>query len=248
LLISVHLPKTAGSSLLSSLEDHFGSKLLRDYEDFPINKPVYERNRYAFQASLDNAEKNFDGIECIHGHFLPAKYLLLSNRRNVEFVTWMRDPVERVLSHYYFWRREYNPENSPPLHKKIVEEDWSLERFCFSEELKDFYTQFLFAFPLEYFSFIGITEHYDEDFAFFSQHYLGTSLPPKRVNIGFEGKRYPIDEHMRWELKVFHSRDVRLYERALEMRKQRISKVEKAAHRLGKWLRSPWKRHRSDRE
>lgn len=105
MIISLHLPKTAGTSFASTLEQHFEKEFLKDSADLPMNTPQYERNKAALQASLCNAESDFSGIECIHGHFLPIKYLLLANKRKMTFVTWMRNPVERVLSHYFYWKR-----------------------------------------------------------------------------------------------------------------------------------------------
>ncbi len=113
MLISVHLPKTAGSSFLAALDGHFGPGLLRDYADLPINTPVTARNASAVKACLRNLLRCPAEVRCVHGHFLPLKYLFCC-RRNVKFVTWLRDPLERVASHYFFWPRSYDPQNSPP--------------------------------------------------------------------------------------------------------------------------------------
>lgn len=129
MIVSVHLPKTAGKSFQAALTARFGESLLEDYGDFPMNTPEYDRNRAALAASLRNAERDFRGIECIHGHFLPVKYLLLSVRRPVTFVTWMRDPIQRLVSNYHYWRRSYDARTAPPLHRRMVEEAWSLEQF-----------------------------------------------------------------------------------------------------------------------
>lgn len=223
LFVSVHMPKTAGSSFAATLEDYYGSKLLKDYGDLPINTPVYERNKAALQASLCNAEKNFQNVVCIHGHFMPVKYLLLADKQDVKFITWMRNPVERVLSHYYFWKRSFNPETTPALHKKVIEDNWSVERFCLSEELKDLYSQFLYGFPLEKFSFIGITEFYGDDFEYFSTHYLNTIAKSYKINVEPEGERYPIEESFRTEIGKFHYNDMNLYQIALEKRLTRLS-------------------------
>ncbi len=220
MIVSLHLPKTAGTSFVNALETHFGSALLRDYSDLPINMPQYERNKAALLASIHNGEADtFTGIECIHGHFLPLKYLLLSLKKDIRFITWMRDPVERMLSHYYFWRKSYDPEKSAPLHKRVIEEDWSLERFCLGSELKNVYCQFLWGFPLECFDFIGITEFYNEDLAFFSREYLGANLDDHRENVGDkQGGKYQIDEIFRRQIEQCHGGDMMLYKRALAQR------------------------------
>jgi hypothetical protein len=222
-IISLHLPKTAGTSFRVVLEQHFGDRLLKDYSSFPINTPESERNRTAMEECLRNAENDFAGIESIHGHFLPIKYLLLARRREVRFVTWMRHPVERMLSHYFYWKRSYDPKTAPSLHRKVIEDGWSLERFCLGPEVQDLYGQFLWGFPIEHFDFIGITEFYEEDLEYFARHYLRTPVEPVRINVGDKGSDgYPIDAALRQKIESFHARDMDLYRRALDRRRTRL--------------------------
>lgn len=222
MIISVHMPKVAGTSFAASLKSNFGTKLLRDYDDFPINTPVLERNKFALKESLTNFEKNFDEIDCIHGHFLPVKYLLLSEVKDLTFVTWLRNPVDRVLSHYYYWKRSFDPKTSQKLHKKVVEENWSLERFCLGSELQNLYFQFLYAFPLENFSFIGISEYYNEDFNYFTNNFISSDLKPEKLNVGNHlTKGYEISQSLRNEIEDCHSIDIDLYKRALKLRQLR---------------------------
>lgn len=228
MIISVHVPKTAGTSFVKSLEAHFGLGLLKDYADLPTNTPQYERNRAALLACVHYAESvHATGVACIHGHFLPLKYLLLSVKKDLRFITWMRNPVERVLSHFYYLKSFYDPATAPPLHRKMVEEEWSIERFCLSPELKNLFGQFLWGFPLEYFDFIGITEFYDEDLAYFSEQYLHTDLEPQRENVGKkEGGTYQIEAGFRAQLEQFHAYDLELYKTALLMRQKRLSNLK----------------------
>ena len=225
MLISVHLPKTGGSSFKLSLDQHFGQNILLDYADLPINTPPLQRNRNVLISALKNAERDFGEVECIHGHFMPAKYLLLNTIKPQIFVTWMRHPVERVISHYYFWQRFYLPE-APPLHKRIVEEKWSLEKFCLSDEMRDFYNQFLWGFPLQNFNFIGITEHFEEDFMYFTQKFLQTNMASYKVNIN-ENKKgsYPISKSFMKQIESFHQVDMELYHTALKFRFQRDQSI-----------------------
>ena len=221
MIISVHLPKTAGSSFKASLEQHFDLKVLLDYADLPINTPPFQRNKNALISSLKNADYDFGETECIHGHFMPAKYLLMDTARPLTFVTWMRHPVERVISHYYFWQRRYWPE-APPLHKRIVEEEWSLERFCLSNEMQNLYQQFLWGFPLNNFDFIGITEHYIEDFRYFVKTFLQKDVASYKENINENRKgNYPISKSFRNKIESFHKVDMELYNSALKLSFQR---------------------------
>lgn len=223
MIISVHLPKTAGTSFAKTLERHFGSALMRDYADKPLHTPEDERNRAALEAGLHGSAKNFERINCIHGHFLPIKYQFLSEARDVTFIAWMRNPVERVLSHYYFWKRSYRPWRTEPLHRKMIKEKWTVERFCLGPELKNMYSQFLYRFPIEDLGFIGITEHYDEDFAFFCERYLDSHIKPEKLNVGKSGGAgYRIEASLREKIKEYHAKDMELYNRALERRSTRI--------------------------
>jgi len=207
------------------LHGHFGTALQSVYDDMPLNTPTYERNRGALSASLDIAESaTFAGIDCIHGHFLPLKYLLLSVRTDIEFITWLREPVERLLSHYYYWQRVYDPLTAPSLHRRVVEEEWSLERFCLSPELRNLYGQFFWGFPLENFDFIGITEFFEEDLRYFSRTYLNTTLEAHSENVGEkQGGKYLVEEGLRARIEEYHTHDVALYARAMALRQRRVS-------------------------
>jgi hypothetical protein len=55
MIISVHLPKTAGNRFHAALEMRLGGSLLEDYGCFPMNTPRYERQWAALEASLANA-------------------------------------------------------------------------------------------------------------------------------------------------------------------------------------------------
>lgn len=222
MIVSLHLPKTAGTSFSATLENHYGTRLLKDYTDFPINTPPPRRNRFAVQSCLEIENKDFSSADCIHGHFLPIKYLLMRDKNNATFITWIRNPVDRALSNYYFWRKTYKPENSPPLHRRVIEENWSLERFCLGPELRNLYAQFLYGFPLEYFSFIGLTEFYDEDLLYFSENFLQIHAEPKKINVGNSSGFYQISDILRLEIEAFHADDMILYNRALSMRNERL--------------------------
>lgn len=231
MLISLHLPKTAGTSFRSTLESTYGSTLLKDYGDTPLHLAKSKRNKKAFKDGLANGRRKFSGTECIHGHFLPLKYLLLSGRQDITFVTWMREPVERLLSHYYYWKATYDPKNSHSLHKKMMQEGWTLERFCLGEEFRNTYDQFLYGFPLEYFSFIGVTEHHDEDFEFFTKEIIGIESAPVTLNqTKREPGQYEIPNSFREKVANHHAKDISLYNRALE--KGGIGKALPKAHRI----------------
>ena len=219
MLVSVHLPKTAGMSFRASLEEHFGEQFSPDYGDRPMNITRGKRNRFAFRKGLQHFFAPPKRMECIHGHFMPAKYTHL---RHAQFVTWFRDPIERLASQYYFWKRQYNPQTQSLMQRRLVEEDWSFERFCMGEEFRNFYHQYLWRFPLQRFAFIGITEHYETDLVDFSESMLGVKLEPKEVNRNPDSPAsYFEDSAFRRRVEAHNEKDLGLYRQALEMRAAR---------------------------
>ena len=220
MLISVHLPKTAGSSFRNSLASHFGDSMLLDYLDRPTNQSPVVRNLSSLKASvvLRNKYRAHD-LLCIHGHFMPLKYRWLSVHGKKNFVVWLRDPIERVASHYYYWIRDYDPKTAGSLRRRVVEERWSLERFCFSSEMKNIYSSFFWGFPVSSFDFIGITENYESDLNYFAANILGSELPVSEVNLNPRKTtdRYIEDEYLRSSLEKFHLKDMKLYWDALKV-------------------------------
>jgi len=221
MLISLHLPKTAGQSFFTSLSEYDDYRILRDYADFPMNASSLKRNGNAVIQCVLNGFRNYREYDCIYGHFLPLKYLLYSRKeKNVKFITWMRDPVERLASHYYFWISKDHPKNAHPLRRQIIKEKWSLERFCLSTELKNLYSQFLWGFPLEWFDFIGITEYYESEIEYFSKKFLGHSLNVhhRRVNPRKQPTSYFVDKPLlREKIIQYHREDMELYQKALQI-------------------------------
>jgi len=217
LLISIHLPKTAGASFRKSLKEHFGEGLRLDYLDRPINTPPLRRHWHVIKKCIRNRLTNYQA-ECVHGHFLPLKYALC---RNAKFVAWLRDPLERLGSHYYFWLRNYDLQPFQPLlHRRVVEEQWSFERFCLAPELRNLYCQFFWGFSPKRLDFIGIVEQYEFDLAYFSQYFLNEPLNKHVVNTNPDSISSSYFEDPGFKLKVqqYHQNDVDLYKWALARR------------------------------
>ena len=86
--------------------------------------------------------------DCVHGHFLPVKYA--NAARPCEFVCWLRDPVQRVVSRFLFGKR---------MGKRVVK-DMTFAEYCRWERFHNQYAKFLWRFDVERFDFVGITEDY----------------------------------------------------------------------------------------
>lgn len=226
MLISLHLPKTAGTSFLALLRAHFGDQLREDYADMPLHDAPLRRRTRALRAGFGHAVTagGFADTQCVHGHFLALKYRYLRTQESPQFVTWLRDPVERLASHFYYWQRSYDPAHAGSLHRRMMDEAWDFERFCFAPELRDLYAQFLWGMPLRRFAFVGVTEHYAADVHAFSARYLGgRAIPaPENTNddreVGARTATYVTDAKLRQAIERFHAKDMALYRQALALR------------------------------
>ncbi|MCK7591859.1 hypothetical protein M0G43_14830 [Subsaxibacter sp. CAU 1640] len=234
MIISLHTPKSGGGSFREMLQKEYGKSFLGDYKDIPINKTYNDRINEAVRFDkkltfLKRFSYNVKRIECIHGHFLPYKYRKFKNNPKTIFVTWLRDPAERLISHYHYWFRTYN-KNSAALHKRVVEESWSLEKFCLSTEMQNFYGKFLWEFPIENFDFVGITEHYEDDVIYFANRFMNkvmlkNDIPMKNVNPNNKNSySHNIPSDLLLKITDFHSSDFDIYQKALDARTARIEK------------------------
>jgi hypothetical protein len=98
-LISVHVAKAGGSSLLKIFETAFGDGLLRDYAENPADPTsprLLDPDRY-----FARGQKIPGGVDCVHGHFHPGKYEI---PRDAVLSTILRDPVENIISIFTFWK------------------------------------------------------------------------------------------------------------------------------------------------
>lgn len=232
MLISLHLPKTAGTRFRSLLESHFAERLLADYADAPLHDTVAARRLRALRAGtgLLLRPRRLQDVEAVHGHFLAIKYSLWGGGPGWRRVTWLRDPVERLASHYHYWRRSYEPAQSGALHRRMMEDDWSLERFCLGPELRNCYRQFLWGVPLGRFDFVGITEHFDDDIDDFARRVLGIDglcaggADGGAANVNPAAPAlYVEDASLRARIERHHAADMALYRAACERRQRRIS-------------------------
>ncbi len=227
LLVSVHLPKTAGTSFRAALQTHYRDSLLEDYAMLPMQLPRGRREWQSLRDAYRARDEITPSIRAIHGHFLPVKYRVALRDRQARYITWLRDPVDRLVSHYHYWRRDYSGDDPrQPLRNRMIGERWSLERFCLGSELRNLYRQYLWRFPVERFAFIGITEHYAQDLEWFARHLLrasSTEVVHALANPDHAAGVYGLDMTLRQRIEAHHNVDVALYRQVLAQRHARLA-------------------------
>src|SRR5690606_3765419 len=99
--------------------------------------------------------------KAIHGHFSPKE--LKQVFPTSKTITWMRHPVERIISWYFYWKNGIDLR--PKLLVKFIAEKPTLETFASWPEVRFELTNNYFNInDLPLFDFIGFTENYNRDF------------------------------------------------------------------------------------
>lgn len=214
MIISVHIPKTAGTTFGEQLQRQFEHRLLRDYHDWPENSGPegLERSRASRQAVVAQRDEIASSFDAVHGHFLPSKYLdVIPGGRVVAFV---RDPCQHAISAYAYAHRVQGAPR-PDL-QRFLERRMTLIEFI--EAFPNLQSLYLEEIGVEGLAAVGLTERYEASVALFSKVF-GLELPPvekRNVNPERTAGAYPISDEIRRAIERARAPDVELYRRASE--------------------------------
>lgn len=210
-LLFVHIPKTAGTSFRTAGLQYFGQgHTLLDYGDLsPVTSKevkdiIYSYNDlYRFQKLINDKSFHF-----LSGHYIVSKYAKLFPFYNI--VSFVREPTQQVVSHYYHYQRHYN-------YKK------DLISFCEEKRFQNLQSQYLSNTLLEFIGFIGITEEYQQSIRYINDFYK-LDLPIVETNRNKTKKTtlYSIDDEARQIILSRNKEDVTLYNKALSIFKERV--------------------------
>ncbi|MFW0884358.1 sulfotransferase family 2 domain-containing protein [Candidatus Acidulodesulfobacterium sp. H_13] len=151
MIVSVHIHKNGGMQFKNFLIKSYGKKLFLEYgKDNEVLKRF-------FLGGGDNKKpdpKDYKNFDIIHGHFLANRFDHFSN---IELITFLRDPAQRLISNYYFFKNNFY-DHSPICH--MIKDGLSLEDYINIESSKNVQSFFLANKSIKDFKFIGILEEY----------------------------------------------------------------------------------------
>jgi hypothetical protein len=211
-LISVHIPKTAGITFHGILTRLYGKRLHLDYGADPyattglILETVYGGGRV--EERLHEAVRR-DRIRCIHGHFPAEKYYAFFP--DSDFLAWLRDPAERVISEFFFCRNLPRPFSD--VDRLVQQGIINIREFAEMEQNRNRQSRMLSNVPFEKFVFIGLCEFFEESVREFSRTF-GVRIDPKRVKSRNRNERKPVltDASVKDFVRALNPDDQRLYE------------------------------------
>ncbi|SFV71240.1 hypothetical protein MNB_SV-13-469 [hydrothermal vent metagenome] len=169
-ILFVHIPKTAGTSFRISAEEYYAedevfydySIQARETSKLIVEKIYKYQDFYGFYNTvLNKLDKSF-----LSGHFHSNKYASLYDTLNI--VSFVRNPVEQVLSHF----NHHKSRNGYDENFKTFIKD---KRFC------NIQSKALGDKPIGMYGFLGITEAYDSSIFLFNRLY-NVELKTKHIN------------------------------------------------------------------
>ncbi|MBD3248797.1 hypothetical protein GF336_02015 [Candidatus Woesearchaeota archaeon] len=94
---------------------------------------------------------------CIHGHFSSTTFSDIYP--NAQLLSWVRDPIERIISHYYHWKKNLDIKNNHCI--KMIRNRLSLKEFIEMPESRNRQSFFIDQ-NIDNFNFIGILENFEK--------------------------------------------------------------------------------------
>lgn len=209
LIVSCHVPKTAGTTFGKLLDYEFGEAVCHDYGD-RVGWVGSEADKFRSERGLPKSVMSNDRIQVVHGHFYTSKYSQAFPQAS--YVTFLREPVSRVISNYQYLA-EHSEINHPAI-DKFHKYKPSLNEWIEWPETQNLQSHVLDE-PLDAFAFIGITERFDVSLQMFD-HRFGTrlgALDSLNLNVS---KPLVVGPRVRARISRLNAEDAELYVKATE--------------------------------
>lgn len=211
-LLSFHIPKTGGTSFRNTLKGVYGDDAVAR-----VDSAKSETTR------LNNSPLNAgDPIphSVIHGHIFWDRWNEKFEAPNdVMKIIWVRDPVERVASQYFYLvdvlKRELDEEGKGlNLLSKILK---TFPEFIRNPKVQNILSRYVTPEILDrHFDFVGVLEHRQEDLARLARRLDWPEFEDHQHN-ATPNRPEPTPEE-RDLIRAYNQADVRLYEQVLEWR------------------------------
>lgn len=223
-LVSVHIPKVAGTLFRSVLQKIYGEK--QCFWDYTPYLRINSNNLY------DDLNKILPHYKVIHGH---TAWRWVHHFKTAKKIVWVRNPIVRVISQYFyvtsfpqeFWMTKPGGE----LNQYIIESNMQLEDYIELESPNYLYAHCNLQDDINnlanIYDFVGIQEFLNSDFIDLSRSFGWPKVELWKENETQHSqykdglKNALADTKLISKIVSFNKKDVELYKFALELRAQR---------------------------
>jgi len=156
--ICIHINKTGGKSFRKVLKKQYGNGYYRINlkNSREVLKPAQLIKR---QQIIENIP---DHVIALHRHFLYIDVEPLVKSTGAKLIVWLRNPVDRLVSQYYFVRRKIIKDKKKE-YRINMNPDVTLTDFANQKTKKNVISKILEGLNLSDIFFIGFLEYFKED-------------------------------------------------------------------------------------
>jgi hypothetical protein len=186
MILSVHIAKTAGTAFRDVLSRSYAAdQIVFDFDDrifdpaSPFNRDpgLWRRQADDFIQILGSS------VRIIHGHFSAVKYR--EHFADALWITWLRHPVNRLLSQYFHWRHRPPPSGSAhSLRQFVWDSQMPFGDYAQIPLMQNPITRlYLRGLTLKEIYFVGLQERFAEDLRALQTRLGWPLVEPIAVNI-----------------------------------------------------------------
>lgn len=215
LIVSLHIPKTGGTSFAAVLQRAFPGQVAYLYKPYhPRTHPLLRERGKTLEPTV-LARLEADGVRVLHGHGALSLYAEAAPDLGRVW-TWLRDPVERVISSYFYQSsRSERAGSRPEMRDRVVGR--SLADYARMPANRNLQSRILGPIQVDSLGFVGITEMFDESLAL-----LGLSRDRTKMR-NINNRRPEVSEADRELIAHLNQADIALYAQAVDLHNARIT-------------------------
>jgi hypothetical protein len=264
LYLYFHIPKCAGSTFLNHIQNNLD---LHEYLEIYLGKNKSPQPSFRNRAEVDRYLVRLSGaererIKIICGHDLYEGIHRHFPNQSSRYITFLRNPVERTVSHYNHNVDEYqagilNQERQPilsPGGRVMSFWEWlenreemhnHMTRAFMGPYLKDRVARDIVEAPKDYlesavraletFYFVGLVERFEKDAAFIFQAIGAKDFYPNQ-NVSTKHFSVPQSARLRARIERKCQLDMTLYEKGIKMNRMQRARLVRY------WLATPYYR------
>ena len=163
MVYSIHIPKTMGSSfgdaLCKTIPNSYIISNCPNCDKYLVEDGISTMSQKTAEIERDKECQGCITLDEVHANIRSNRYSILHGHpsfhiinvlEDTQVITWLRNPIQRVIFHYFFDERHGNTE---------------LGIYEFVEEQSNIYQKYLQG--IKEFFFIGIVENKDMDLVYF---------------------------------------------------------------------------------
>lgn len=217
LILSLHVPKTGGTTFAEVLRRAYGPRVAFFYgADHADTHPLLQGlGKTADPAVIERLEEA--GILVLHGHF-QAQVFAKAVPDPARYWIWLREPVERTISHFHFFRGRHQALSA--MGKQVANGTLPLPAFAGHPAIRNLQSRYLAPFPIAEVGFIGLTEQSKAGLEL-----VGLPVPPARkAAVNVNPDKPATDKATRAAIAAENLADLALYSEALQVFQTRVAR------------------------